>query len=113
MQSKVDGKVQVLWDSVVSSCNTVLHHADMYGFQLMTLPDPNIHQIAKLFDVVVIPLLDELVRDCDFSPESGMKIANIKTYAMHLRAITIAIEEDNCDAFDKAVSLLMSESMLP
>jgi hypothetical protein len=108
----VDKKVHDLWESVVTTCNKVLHHANFYGFQLMSLPNPNIHEIAKLFDTIVIPLLDDLARNYDFSPESGMKMANIRTYALHLRAITIAINEDNKADFDNNVSLLMSESML-
>lgn len=79
----------------------------------MEIPDPNVRQIAKAFDFVVIPLLDELSRDYEFSPESGMKIANIKTYALHLRAITIAIDNNDLEEFNKNVSLLMSEPMLP
>lgn len=112
MENIVDGKVHELWENVVATCNRVLHQAEFYGFQLMSLPDPNIHDIAKTFDTLVIPLLDSLVRDYEFSPESGMKIANIKTYALHLRAITIAIDEDDQDSFNKSVDLLMSESML-
>lgn len=112
MKDKVDGKVHELWESVVTTCNRVLYLAEFYGFQLMSLPDPNVHDLAKMFDTVVIPLLDQLARDHDFSPESGIKIANIKTYAMHLRAITIAIDEDDKDAFDTGVNLLMSENML-
>jgi hypothetical protein len=113
VQDMIDGKVQELWNNVVHSCNKVLSHAEIYGFQLMDIPDPNVRQIAKAFDTIVIPLLDELARDYDFSPESGMKIASIKTYALHLRAITIAIDENNMEAFNKNVDLLMSESMLP
>lgn len=113
MKDQIDGKVQILWDNVVFSCNKVLIHADVYGFQLMGIPDPDVHKIAKMFDTIVIPLLDELARDYDFSPGSGMKIASIKTYALHLRAITIAIDENDNDAFNKNVDLLMAESMLP
>jgi hypothetical protein len=78
----------------------------------MDIPDPNIKQIAKAFDTIVIPLLDELARDYDFSPESGMKIANIRMYTLHLRAITIAIDSNDEAAFNKHVDLLMAESML-
>ncbi len=112
MESAVDGKVQELWESVVSTCNKVLSHADLYGFQLMSLPNPNIHHMAKLFDTVVIPILDDLARNHEFSPVSGMKMANIRTYALHLRAITIAINDDNKESFNYNVNLLMSESML-
>jgi hypothetical protein len=108
----VDDKVQELWDHVVYSCNKILHQAEVYGFQLMNIPDPNVHKIAKSFDTIVIPLLDDLA-NYDFSPESGMKMANIKTYALHLRAISIAIDNNDKEAFDKNVDLLMSESMLP
>jgi hypothetical protein len=112
MQDMVDGKVQELWNSVVLSCNRVLFHAKLYGFQLMEIPDPNVCQIAKAFDLVVIPLLDELSKDYECSPESGMKIATIKTYALHLRAITIAIDSNDVESFNKNVDLLMSESMI-
>lgn len=112
MKDIIDGKVQELWENVVHSCNKVLSHAEIYGFQLMEIPDPNVRKIAKMFDTIVIPLLDELARDYEFSPESGMKIACIKTYALHLRAITIAIDEDNTAEFNKNVDLLMSESLL-
>ncbi|KAF3978732.1 MAG: hypothetical protein HFP77_00400 [Methylococcales symbiont of Iophon sp. n. MRB-2018] len=112
MDSIVDAKVQELWSNVVISCNKVLSHAELYGFQLMDLPNPNVRQIAKAFDTIVIPLLDELARDYELSPESGMKMASIKTYTLHLRAITIAIDKDDIVAFNKNVDLLMSESML-
>lgn len=108
----IDGKVQELWNSVVHSCNKVLSHAERYGFHLMEIPDPNVRQIAKNFDLIVIPFLDDLVREYEFSPESGMKMASIKTYSMHLRAITVAIDKGNQADFDKNVALLMSESML-
>lgn len=109
----VSKKVQKLWEHVVVSCNKVLHHADFYGFQLMELPDPNVHQVAKMFDQIIIPMLDDLVRNYDFSPEDGMKIANIRTYTLHLRAITIAIDDGNSQSFTENVDLLMGESMLP
>lgn len=112
MENKVDGKVHELWESVVSTCNRVLYQAEFYGFQLMSLPEPNVHEIAKLFDTLVIPLLDQLARDYEFSPESGIKMANIKTYAMHLRGITIAIDQEDQELFNKSVDLLMSENML-
>lgn len=112
MAGIVDDKVQELWNHVVQVCNRVLYQANVYGFQLMSIPEPNIHAVAKSFDTIVIPLLDDLA-NYDFSPESGMKMANIKTYALHLRAITIAIDKDDKDEFDKNVDLLMSESMLP
>lgn len=112
MKDLVDGKVQELWENVVHSCNKVLSHAEVYGFQLMDIPDPNVRKIAKAFDTIVIPLLDDLARDYEFSPESGMKMASIKTYAMHLRAITIAIDENNTEEFNKNVDLLTSESLL-
>lgn len=109
---QIDGQVQELWCSVVRSCNMVLHHAKVYGIQLMDIPDPDIHKIAKVFDTVVIPLLDELARDYEFSPESGMKMANIKQFAMHLRAITIAVDEDDAEELNRDVDLLTNEAML-
>lgn len=112
MESIVDLNVQKLWGHVVTSCNRVLHHAEVYGFQLMDLPDPNIHQMANVIDTVVLPVLDELARRYDFSPESGMKVANIRTYAMHLRAINIAIKENDSVAYYKNVDLLMAEPMI-
>ena len=112
MQAVVDGKVDELWHKVVYSCNKIMNQAEIYGIQLMDIPEPNIHQIAKLFDSIVIPLLDELARDFEFSPESGIRIANIKKLTMHLRAITIAIDEENVEKFDEALALLNQEPMI-
>lgn len=111
-QQQTDSKVHILWELVVHSCNRVLDHAHVYGFRLMDIPDPNINQIAELFDVHIIPLLDKLAREHEFSPESGIKIANIKQYTLHLRAITLAISNDDHAEFERIVDLLKAEPML-
>lgn len=112
MTIEVDGKIQELWENVVISCNKILHNAELYGFQLMEIPDPNVHMVKKMFDQVVIPLLDDLANDYEFSPESGLKIANIRVYALHLRAISIALIEDDEEKFHTHIDLLLQESML-
>ena len=58
------------------------------------------------------PLLDKLIASGDLSPTSGIKIANVKQYNFHIRAIVLALEQDDREAFNKAVSLLQNESML-
>lgn len=111
MSPVIDQNVEELWYQVVQACNKICHHAKFYGIQLMYLPDPNVHDIAKLLETVVIPLIDSLA-EFDFSPESGMRMANIKTYSLHLKDITKAINEDDVNKFNASVDLLMSEAML-
>ena len=108
----IDGKVQELWEGVVQVLNKVTLHADLYGFGLMDIPDPDVHKLAKTLDFVVVPLLDELARTVEFSPESGIKIANIKQYTLHLREITIALDDGNQESFDKTIDLLVKSPML-
>lgn len=110
--SPVDQKVEELWESVVATCNRVISQSKLYGFQLMSLPDPNIHKVSQALNVVVCPLLDKLTMQASFSPESGMKIANIKQYNLHLREIVLALDEGCVDSFAKAVEKLSSEAML-
>ena len=110
--SSVDQSVEELWESVVHTCNRVISQAEFYGFQLMSLPDPNIHEVSKSLNLIVCPLLDELTNQAAFSPESGMKIANIKQYNLHLREIVLALDEGCADNFYKSVEKLSSEAML-
>ena len=110
--SLVDLRVNQLWENVIQSCTSVLRNAELYGFQFMHIPDPDVHQIAKSFDTVVIPMLDAICQNYTFSPESGIKIANIRTYSLHLRAITNAIHASNEEDFYRCVDLLLSEPLL-
>ena len=108
----IDGKIQDLWEGVVAVVNKVTKHADVYGFELMTIPDPDVHKLTRALDMVVVPYLDELVRTVEFSPESGIKMANIRQYTLHLREITIALDEKDQVLFDKTIELLVNSPML-
>ncbi len=113
MEENIDLKVQELWIEVIEACNRVISHANIYGIHFSNMRPPSVHDIAKAFDKYVIPFLDDLATNSDFSPESGMKMANIKTYALHLRGITLAIESEDREKFNEYLTLLKSESMLP
>lgn len=108
----VDQSVQELWEQVVQTCNRVINQAEMHGFQLMALADPNVHEVSKMLDLIVCPLLDSLVKDAEFSPQSGMKMANIRQYNLHLREITLALDENCVDKFNTSVENLSREAML-
>jgi hypothetical protein len=112
MQAVVDGEVENVWHKVVYSCNKIMDHAQVYGIKLMDIPEPNIHQLAKSIEKFVIPLLDELARDYDFSPESGIRVANIKTLSIHLRELIVAIDEQDVNRFNQVIALLNNEPML-
>jgi hypothetical protein len=108
----IDKEVFSLYEQVIDTCNKILAHANVFGFSLMHVPDPNIHSIVIVLEGAVIPLLDMLVKSGDFSPESGIRIANIKQYTLHIREIVLALEQEDKIKFNRAVSLLKSESML-
>lgn len=111
-EKSIETEINRLWDSVVKHCNKTLKQADIYGFQLMDIQDPDVHTILKTLDKVVIPTLDAIIDEFDFSPESGMKVACIKTYTLHLRRISIAISNDDLESFNIAIADLQNEAML-
>ena len=63
--SAIDRSVGELWEQVVYTCNRVIHQANLFGFQLMSFPEPNVHDVSKQLDSVVCSLLDMLVRTAD------------------------------------------------
>lgn len=108
--SAIDKAVTEVWDDVIQICNLVMKQANIYGFELMGSTEPNVHQVSKLLDSVISPLLDTMMRIGDFSPESGIKIANIRQYNLHLREISLALDKDDKQAFKAAVKKLSSEA---
>lgn len=108
----IDQEVVAFYGEAIATCNKILNQAKIYGFSLMHLPDPNIHSIVKLFENIIIPILDGLCKSGDFSPDSGIRIANIKQYTLHLREISLALEQGDKNKFSKAVSELQHEPML-
>lgn len=108
----IDEHVQVLWEGVVQTLNKVIHHANIYGFELMTIPDPDVHKISQALDNVVLPTLEIIIKGTEFSPESGLKMDNIKQYALHLREIRYAIDNNVKEDFDRIIALLESSPMI-
>lgn len=108
----IDQRVQELWEQVIYSCNRVLKHANVHGFEFMHIPNPNVREMAWMLDKIVCPLLDSLAEKGQFSPESGIKVANIKQYTLHLRTITLALDQNDQEKFNEAVSSLGKESMI-
>ena len=109
---QIDKTINMVYEEVVRICNKILQHANILGFSLMHVPDPSIHSFIVFLEGVAVPLLDKLIASGDLSPTSGIKIANVKQYNFHIRAIVLALEQDDREAFNKAVSLLQNESML-
>lgn len=108
----IDSEVHDMYVSVIQTCNKLLRQADLLGFENMSEPDPNIHEMSRSLDTVVIPVIEKLVQSGDFSPESGMKVANIRQYILHIRRMTEALDSQNKLEFDKIVAILDSEAML-
>lgn len=108
----IDQSVQELWEQVVQTCNRVIHQTKIHGFQLMAIADPNVHEVSKMLDLYVCPLLDNLVKEAEFSPQSGIKIANIRQYNLHLREITLALDAKDRTKFNQSVENLSREAML-
>ena len=110
--SVIDRHVLESYESVIKIYNTVMRNAGLLGIHLDIIQDPTVQQIVHLLDVVVIPTLDRLLGYEHLSPESGIRIANIRQYALHLRCLQIAIADQSIEAFDAALVKLQAEAML-
>lgn len=108
----VSESINVAWESVVQACNTALHHADIFGYQLMSLPEPNIMSLYKNLNFSAIPILEKLLTDYDFDPDDGRKLMNIKHYLTLLKDIVLAIEADNEKEFTEAIDALKKQSFI-
>lgn len=108
----IDQHIFKSYELVVEICNKVMRNAGLLGIHLDLLQNPTVEQIVQLLDVAVIPTLDKLSTSGHLSPEGGLKAANIKQYALHLRAIQAAIKDKNVTAFDEALNRLKSEAMI-
>lgn len=100
-----------LWHQIVDSCMRVLNHAKIYGFCLMDIPDPNIHDIERNL-TILSRLLDELANDAHYIGYQGTKIASLKQYTLHIKAIAIALSEGNRLEFERAIVRLQEEPMI-
>lgn len=112
VESAIDATITEFWGQVVHTCNRILSQAKVYGFEFMDLPEPNVYQVSKALDSYVCPFLDKIIREGDFSPESGIRIANIRQYNLHLREVVLALEEGNHENFKVAIEKLSSEAMI-
>lgn len=108
----IDNEVQEVYETVIQTCNKILNHADTLGFEFMHKPDPDVHQMSWLLETVILPTIDKLVLQGDFSPESGIKVANIRQYTLHIRQMTHALNSQNKVEFERIVTILNSEAML-
>jgi len=108
----IDKKVIAVYKQVIETCNKILNHANILGFHLMHVPEPNVHSIIVVLEGVIIPLLDKLTMSGDFSPESGIKIADIKQYTLHIREISLSLEQGDREKFNRSVATLQHEPML-
>ena len=110
--SLIDKHIFDSYELVVRICNNVMRNAGLLGIHLDVLQNPTVAQIVKLLDYVVIPTLEKLSGSGHLSPEGGMKVANIRQYALHLRDLQIDITGNDVDAFDADLNRLKSEAML-
>jgi len=104
--------IHSVWEDVVQVCNTALHHSEIFGFQLMSLPEPNIASLYKSLNFSAIPILEKLLTDYDFDHDDGRKLLNIKHYVGLLKDISYSIESEDEDEFNKAVAALKKQSYI-
>jgi hypothetical protein len=108
----IDTEVMRLYEHVIYTCNKILRQAKIFGFHFMNVPDPNIHEMVQVLEHLIVPVLDNLCDSGNFSPESGIKVANIKQYTQHIREIATALDKEDRDRFYAGVATLDKEAML-
>ena len=104
--------VNEIWDKVVTYCSNTLHHANVYGFSLMLIPEPNVKQLERLLSFIVIPTLTKLEEEYEFLPEDGLKITDIRQYCFLLKEMVKSIKDEDQDAFERVVAKLDKEPMI-
>ncbi|MHA2773750.1 hypothetical protein ACXZ7F_20915 [Vibrio harveyi] len=105
-------EVSELWDSVVRVCNKTLRHADVFGFHLMHVPDPNVTSVIQAIELQASPMLEALINRGYLRAEDEIKLINIQTYLNLLQDIVVALRAGNRDDFDTAVEALSREPMV-
>jgi hypothetical protein len=110
--SEVSNLINEAWEGVIQVCNTALHHADVFGYQLMSLPEPNLAALYNNLNFSAIPVLEKLLTDYDFDHDDGRKLMNMKLYLNLLKDIVLAIEADKEEVFTKTIETLKNQSFI-
>lgn len=105
-------EVSKLWDSVVRVCNKTLNQANVFGFHLMHIPDPNITSIIQAIELQASPILQALIKQGYLSAEQEIKLINIETYLHLLQEIVVALKAGDREAFETAIEALSKEPMV-
>ena len=108
-----DEKVDKTYDIIVRLCRKVKVAAEIYGLDIAREMDkPTLAQICETIELILLPVLDNVAIRGQFSPESGMKTANVRTYSIHLQQLCLAAGNRDQAGFDLALENLKSEAML-
>ncbi|EOV0068282.1 hypothetical protein ABMX69_20020 [Vibrio vulnificus] len=105
-------EVSKLWDSVVRVCNKTLNQANVFGFHLMHIPDPNITSVIQAIELQASPILQALIKQGYLSAEQEIKLINIETYLHLLQEIVVALKAGDREAFETAIEALSKEPMV-
>ena len=108
----VTALVHQAWEHIVRVCNTTLTHADIYGFQLMSLPEPDVASLYRSLTFTAMPVLERLITDFEFDHDEERKLINMKHYLLLLKTLVLAIEADNEEEFTQAIAVLNRQSFL-
>lgn len=112
IKQEIAAEVSVIWETVVQVCNRVLHHAELYGFHFMDMPEPNVEQFVEIIDAAVCPVLDALIEKGYLGNREERKLINVQVYILHLREIVLAIKANDEILFAAAVEKLSKEAMI-
>lgn len=108
-----DQIVNQTYEIIVGICQKVKTAADLYGIGIVTeMSKPTLAQLCETIEFILIPFLDRVAIRGQFSPESGMKTANVKTYSIHLHQLCLAADKQDQEGFASALENLKSEAML-
>lgn len=112
LDDKIQNQIKELWNSVVIVCNKTLKHANIYGFHLMNIPNPNIKVIVENIELQVTPLFEALITHGYLSIEEELTLINLKQYMLYLKDIVSSLKSGDIDLFNFTVTQLSKEAML-
>jgi hypothetical protein len=103
--AKIKERVFSLWERVFSASNKVLMHAKNHGFNGMSEPKPNIHEMMVQLQIfsAVLDILITNASNLDVDYDEIRLMLNAKEQITRMERIAAALQANNKEDFEFAV----------
>lgn len=106
----INQRVLKIWEAVFKASNTVLRHAERYGFHgIEVIPNPNIHEMLVQIELVekgLSAIVETGTKGLGFSEDEVRLALNADEQVKRMRRVAAALLAGDADAFEEAISEL-------